>query len=163
MEKIIEDWKKNALKDEEENFLYIRSLKMKSENKVDKVAKELHKEAFEKIDCLKCGNCCKTTYTVFPEEDIEKISTHLNISISDFKDRYVELDENGDWVSNSLPCPFLAENNECKIYEVRPRDCREFPHTHKSGFASRSYMHSSNTVVCPAAYYIVKELQKVFR
>jgi Fe-S-cluster containining protein len=61
--------------------------------------------------------------------------------------------------TNALPCPFLGEENKCKIYNARPKDCREFPHTNKPYFASRSFMHSSNTVVCPAVYYIIEKMK----
>ena len=37
-------------------------------------------------------------------------------------------------VPKGLPCPFLAEDGRCTVYEVRPRDCAEYPHTQKKGF-----------------------------
>jgi len=145
MEKIISDWKNNSVKDEEKNYLYIRSLKMKDSSKVDRVAKDLHEEAFKKIDCLKCGNCCKTIKPILKKTDIKNISNHLDIPIKALKTNYLDLDEDGDWTFNALPCPFLGDNNVCEIYESRPKACRKFPHTSKSGFAFRSYQHSYNT------------------
>ncbi len=75
------------------------------------------------------------------------------------------LDEKDDrWITNTKPCPFLnIENNKCSIYEVRPKVCKEFPHTQKSGFATRKYVHSANTEVCPATYYILEEMKFLLR
>jgi len=153
----------NATKNEDRNFLYLRSLKLKNPSKVDKIAKKLHEEAFNKIDCLKCGNCCKTSKPVLLDEDISRIAEFLKLPIEEIENKYLELDDDKDWTFNSLPCPFLANDNSCKIYTVRPKDCQEFPHTNKKGFSHRSYQHSWNTVVCPATYYIVTEMEKVMR
>ena len=58
-----------------------------------------------------------------------------------------------------MPCPFLADDGRCTIYEVRPKDCAEYPHTQKKGFASRTHLHADNTLVCPAVFWIVEELR----
>jgi len=42
-----------------------KKLSKKKHNKVDQVFHELHEEAFEEIDCLSCGNCCKTQALFF--------------------------------------------------------------------------------------------------
>ena len=39
------------------------------------------------------------------------------------------LDEEGDFVVRSTPCPFLGSDNLCSIYDVRPSDCARFPYT----------------------------------
>ena len=50
MREFIKSWKRNAAKDEERNFTFIRSLKMSEyPEKVDEAAKKLDKEAFEKL------------------------------------------------------------------------------------------------------------------
>ena len=161
MEEIIKDWRENAEKKEEETFYFIRSLKMLDSNKVDKNAKRLHEEAFTKIDCLSCGNCCKSIKPLITEKDKEKISAYMKLSIEEIELKYLELDSDNEWTVNNSPCPFLSENNECSIYEFRPEACRSFPHTHKDGFARRSYQHTFNTIHCPITYYIVEELKKV--
>lgn len=47
----------------------------------------------------------------------------------DFIETYLKLDEEGDYVVRSTPCPFLDADNFCSIYEVRPSDCIRFPYT----------------------------------
>lgn len=42
---------------------------------------------------------------------------------------YLRVDEDNDKVFKSMPCPFLGEDNLCSIYDIRPKACREFPHT----------------------------------
>jgi len=163
MEEIIALWEKNAAKNQERNFSFIRSLKFKSESKVDRLAREMHEEAFEKIDCLKCGNCCKVSKPLLSKADISRIAKHLNEPPRTIREKYLMQNEDGDWTINASPCPFLGEANECQIYSARPTNCKGFPYTHKSGFASRSYQHAANTIVCPAAYYVVERMKDIFR
>ncbi len=159
MQTIIADWKANAERHVDRNFRFLRSLKMKNEPAVDRAARGLHDEAFSIIDCIHCANCCKTVSPMFIEEDISRIAQHLKVTDTDFKATYLEADEVGDLFLKSLPCPFLADDGRCTIYEVRPKDCAEYPHTQKKEFASRTHLHADNTLVCPAVFWIVEELR----
>ena len=159
MQTIIADWKANAERHVDRNFRFLRSLKMKNERAVDRAARELHDEAFSIIDCIQCANCCKTISPLFIEEDICRIAEHLGMTEADFKATYFRPDEEGDLYPKSLPCPFLADNGRCTIYDVRPKDCAEYPHTQKKEFASRTHLHAGNTITCPAVYWIVEELR----
>jgi Fe-S-cluster containining protein len=47
---------------------------------------------------------------------------------------YLLLDEEHDYVFRQQPCPFLGVDNYCSIYEVRPKACREYPHTDRDKF-----------------------------
>ncbi len=159
MQTIIADWKANAEKHVDRNFAFLRSLKMKNERAVDRAARELHDEAFSIIDCTRCANCCKTVSPMFIEEDIGRIAQHLKTTEAEFKATYLEPDELGDLFLKSVPCPFLANDGLCTIYEVRPKDCAEYPHTRKKEFATRTHLHADNTLVCPAVFWIVEELR----
>jgi len=103
MEKILEDWKNHAREQVDENFLFMRSLKLRDGDKVDNLTKELHDEAFDKIDCLKCGNCCKTSKSLLTEDDIVTIANSKKVTTEEIKSKYLELDEDNDWTFNSLP------------------------------------------------------------
>ena len=59
----------------------------------------------------------------------------------------------------ALPCPFFGADNRCTIYEVRPADCVEYPHTDKEGFTFRTHGHANNALVCPAVFYIVEQMR----
>ena len=91
------------------------NLKRKRPNSLDDVVHKLHDEAFEKIDCLKCANCCKTTSPIFYDRDIDRIAKRLRVRPSDFIAQYLHQDEEGDYVLNSAPCTFLDEDNYCTI------------------------------------------------
>jgi hypothetical protein len=132
---------------------------MKDDRVVDRKAHRLHEEAFSIIDCTRCANCCKTIHPLLTEEDIQRIAQHLGMDESAFQAEYLEVDNEGRLQMKALPCPFLAADNRCKIYEVRPADCVEYPHTDKEGFTFRTFGIADNSLVCPAVFYIVEQLR----
>jgi uncharacterized protein len=138
------------------------NLKRKKPNNLDDVVHKLHDEAFEKIDCLKCANCCKTTSPIFYDRDVERVAKRMRIRPSDFIEKYLHKDEEGDYVLNSAPCTFLDHENYCTIYEDRPTACREYPHTDRKRFYQVLDLTIKNTYVCPAAYEIVEQMKKKF-
>ncbi len=82
-------------------------------------------------ECFSCAKCCKRyRITILPEE-AEKISAFLNIPKEKFLEKFCEIKE-----INKIPfyvlrkihnqCIFL-DNNKCKIYPVRPYQCKIFP------------------------------------
>jgi uncharacterized protein len=127
---------------------------------VDKISNQINDDFVQKIDCLKCGNCCKTTVTTFNESDVSRASKFLQISKKNFVNKYL-IDDMGEYTTITTPCPFLQEDNKCKIYEVRPEACASFPHTQKKGFAARRAVHAANYTVCPITYHVVNELMKL--
>jgi uncharacterized protein len=159
MQAIIDDWKANAERHSDRNFEFLHSLKMKSDRGVDQEAHQLHDEAFSIIDCTQCANCCKTISPLFRKSDVRRISERLNTTPADFKAAYLQADEDGDLFLKSVPCPFLGGDNRCTIYDVRPRDCVEYPHTQKKGLSHRTYGVAGNTVFCPAVFYIVEQMR----
>ncbi len=113
---------------------------------------EIHKEVFDKIDCLSCANCCKTTSPIITEKDIERISKHLGIKAAHFINTYLVKDTDGLWMFQKTPCIFLDDNNYCLIYEVRPKACREYPHLDRKKNHQLLNLHLKNTSVCPAVF-----------
>ena len=77
---------------------------------------------------------------------------------SDFIEKYLKVDEDGDFVVKSTPCPFLGENNFCTIYEQRPSDCHRFPYTDEDVFIKRQQLTLKNSSFCPIAYYVIEKL-----
>ena len=119
-EALVADWQENAKKHDDENYRFLRSLKMRSFKKVDRIALELHQKAFSIVDCTKCANCCRTLRIVVTDEDIPRIALHLGMTNDEFIAAYLERDEDGDYRMKVTPCPFLGDDNRCKIYDVRP-------------------------------------------
>jgi Fe-S-cluster containining protein len=128
-------------------------------SEVNALAAELHDEVFDEIDCLKCGNCCRTTGPLFTQKDIERLAKRFRIRPGDFIEQYLRLDEEGDYVLQSVPCPFLGEDNYCSVYEDRPKACRTYPHTDHKTFHKITDITAKNTRICPAAYLVVQRMR----
>lgn len=134
-------------------------LNQKSNRKLDEQFHGQHEDMFAKVDCLDCANCCKTTSPIFRDIDIERIAQHLRIRPSELTQKYLHIDEDGDWVLNQSPCTFLDEENKCRIYEVRPKACREYPHTDRKNMSQILDLTYRNTLVCPIVAKIVENIK----
>ena len=143
-----------------ENKKYFDKLKKKPPKNLDYIMQELHDNEFKKTNCLNCANCCKTTGPLFTSADVERISKHLRLKPQQFISQYLRIDEDQDYVLQKLPCSFLDHDNTCFIYEVRPKACREFPHTDRKKFQQITAITIKNIPICPAVYNIVEEMKK---
>ncbi|MDG2433420.1 YkgJ family cysteine cluster protein [Flavobacterium sp.] len=139
---------------------YFDKLKKKTPKNLDYVMQDIHDAEFKRTNCLECANCCKTTGPLFTSADIERISRHLRQKPQQFIAQYLRIDEDQDYVLQSVPCSFLDADNSCFIYDVRPKACREFPHTDRKKFQQITDLTLKNIPVCPAAYNIVEEMKK---
>lgn len=156
----LNNWKEQA-RFEYKNFQqFFKRLRRKPPRDLDEVMGDLHKEVFREIDCLTCANCCKTTSPIFRDKDIERIARHLGIRPAELVQRYLHIDEDGDYVLNEAPCAFLGADNYCSIYEVRPKACRDYPHTDRKNFHQILDLTLKNTQVCPAAFEMVRKLKE---
>ena len=160
MKQILNNLPKEAKDKHIENKKYFDKLKKKAPKNLDYVMQELHNAEFKKTDCLKCANCCKTTGPLFTLADIERISKHLRQKPQQFINLYLRIDEDKDYVLQNVPCTFLDNDNTCSIYDVRPKACREFPHTDRKKFQQITDLTLQNVVICPAAFNIVEEMKK---
>jgi len=160
MEEILKDLPKKAKDKHNENKKFFAKLKKRPPKHLDLKMQELHEEEFKRTDCLTCANCCKTTGPLFTNKDIERISKHFRQKPAQFIDTYLRVDEDNDHVLQQVPCTFLGEDNYCSIYEVRPKACREYPHTDRKDFHKISNITLNNTAICPAAFNIVEEMKR---
>lgn len=82
-----------------------------------------------KFECTRCGNCCTGApgYVWITIEEVYKMAEFLGIRAREFLQRYVrKVDQRMSLIE--LPngnCVFYDEG--CKIYPVRPSQCRTFP------------------------------------
>ncbi len=165
-DELIHDWKKNASQREERNYSFLRSLKFRKYGfDPDETAADLHRQAFQIVDCTRCANCCKTMNVRFGASDVERIATQLEMTPAEFIAAYLERDQQGDegeevYHAREKPCPLLGPDDRCTVYDVRPTVCREFPHTDKPDFTFRTMRHAANSVSCPAVYWIVEQMRK---
>ncbi len=137
---------------------YLKKLEKRPPKDLDNKFHELHQEAFQRIDCLDCANCCKTTSPIFYDKDVERMAAYFKMKAADFFTKYLKIDEDGDQVLQSSPCPFLMEDHKCMAYESRPKACREFPHTNRKRMHQILDLTAKNTRVCPAVADIVDKL-----
>lgn len=148
---------------ESENRKFYNRLKKRPPANIDEEVVDLDQQVFAGIDCLQCANCCKTISPVFKDRDIDRIAKHLRMRPGEFTASYLYLDDEGDFVLKSSPCPFLESDNKCSIYEVRPFACRSYPHTATLPLRKSWELVIKNSAVCPAVYEITELLKKKYR
>jgi uncharacterized protein len=151
------NWERDA---RENQKAYKRMLEKGNRNKMLRELPELHEEAFSKIDCLDCARCCKNHSPRFKQPDIKRIAKVLRIKEGELVERYLKLDKEGDYVTQTSPCPFLAEDNTCNIYDDRPSDCARYPYTDEDVLLKRVQLTLKNATVCPATFYVLERLRE---
>ncbi|MBL4939648.1 MAG: YkgJ family cysteine cluster protein, partial [Lutibacter sp.] len=135
MEEFLKELPELAKEKHLESKKYFAKLKKRTPKNLDVVMQELHNNEFKNTDCLTCGNCCKTTSPIFTDKDIERISKHLKMKVVNFISQYLDRDADDYYVLKTAPCSFLDLNdNTCFIYDVRPKACKEYPHTNRRKF-----------------------------
>lgn len=157
MSDLLKNWQK---KSGERQKLYKQYLHRANKNNVLRQLPDLHEEAFSKVDCLQCANCCKNYSPRFTPVDIKRISKYLGMKEGDFKNTYLMVDEEEDNVTKTKPCPFLGSDNYCSIYEVRPSDCVRFPYTDEDVILKRQPLTLKNSTFCPITYYVLEKLMQ---
>lgn len=147
-----------AKSNKERNKKLSKQLLKSKPKELDNQFHTLHDEVFKSVDCLKCANCCRTTSPIFRDVDIKRIAQHLRISEANFIEKNLKLDEDNDYVLKSSPCLFLQNDNTCSIYEVRPKACREYPHTDRKNMFQILDLIYKNSLICPAVARIFEKL-----
>ena len=160
MDEVLKQLPLKAKEKHTENKKFFAKLKKRPPKNLDYVMQELHEEEFQRTDCLTCANCCKTTGPLFTKADVERVSKHLKLKPQQFIEQNLRLDEDNDYVLQQVPCTFLGSDNYCSIYDVRPKACREFPHTDRKKFHKINQLTLKNVAICPAAFNIVEAMKK---
>lgn len=143
-----------------QNKKFLSSFKKRNPREVDDLFHAAHEEVFNEIDCLTCANCCKTTSPIFYQTDIERVAKALRMKPGDFIQKYLRIDEDKDYVLQSSPCPFLDDDNRCRVYQDRPKACREYPHTDRKKMVQIMDLTHKNTLVCPAVFEMVERIRQ---
>lgn len=127
---------------------------------MDLAVHAFHDKYSAAIDCLQCARCCKELGPRVEEKDVDRIAKALRMKSIDVISQYFRMDEDGDRVFQSMPCPFLAEDNYCTMYESRPKACREYPHTDRKRFYQIFNLSVKNAETCPIVYEVLEEITK---
>ena len=146
-----------AKADFDSNKRMLKNLKKKNS---DTLFQNHHYKVFEEIDCLACANCCITTGPLILERDIDRISKSLRMKPVLFIKKYLRRDEDNDWVFKTMPCPFLDKDNYCLIYDVRPKACKEYPHTDSKNIHQLFGKTLINSTICPAVAMILERTRE---
>jgi Fe-S-cluster containining protein len=118
------------------------------------------KETWSEVECLSCANCCRKMTPTFKKSEIKRIAAFVGMKEDAYFEKYLEKDASGDIVNRSTPCQHLnLEDNKCNVYEIRPSDCRLFPHFERKDFKDISYVIAENVSKCPATLVFVEKLQ----
>jgi Fe-S-cluster containining protein len=146
-------------KKQHENDAFSVFLKSQPGKAVDEIVFRLNEEIAPKIDCTKCGNCCKTLMIQVESDEAALVSDKMNISLVAFETNYVEKSSNGQMIINAIPCHFLSDH-KCTIYEHRFSGCREFPALHLPYFTSRLFTTFMHYDRCPIIFNVIEALKQ---
>lgn len=156
----LDNFRKKAQEEKARTKQIFKKIKKMRPKALDQSFHEQHDEVFAELDCLSCANCCKTAGPRLLQKDIDRLAKHLSLKSGDFMDRYVKVDEDGDWVFNQLPCPFLGSDNYCSVYEARPKACKDYPHTDRNRMHQILKLTEKNASLCPAVFEMSRRIEK---
>ena len=116
----------------------------------------------ESIDCRTCANCCKVATVRLAERDVVKLAKYLRTTPASFVRDFAEITDEGMILRrNSSGCVFLS-GNDCTVYDVRPGNCADFPHTVRGegSFLSRMWEFTDRACYCPIVYETLETLKR---
>lgn len=145
------------------NKKFFSKLKSEKDGKIDQLFHKAHEDVFERVSCLTCANCCKTTGPLYTQKDIERIASYLKLKPGSFIEKYLKIDEEGDYILQNTPCVFLKDDNYCSIYEVRPKACAEYPHTDRRNQKQIFNLTLKNCEMCPAVFEIIEQVKSNYK
>lgn len=122
-----------------------------------------------------CGQCCTSELregSLFLEpDDLGRLARHLGLTERDFVRRYTVDEGEGELelaMDGDGSCPFL-ERALCRVYEVRPLQCRTYPFLPRDGFTpvESSYTWRYEKQFCPGIgqgrLYTKEEIRDIMR
>jgi Fe-S-cluster containining protein len=94
--------------------------------------------------------------------DVNKLAKYLGLTVSAFMRDYTESGDEGMILRRSgAGCVFLS-GNDCTVYDVRPDNCADFPHTVRGdgSFLSRMWDFADRACYCPIVYETLEALKR---
>ena len=156
---------KNAEKRYEKNMKFRTYLKNKDIelDRMDEIVHEIYDKVITQIDCTECANCCIELETSLYKAELEKILISLKLDFNDFISQHADIDneEKDKYHLKNKPCHFLKDK-KCSVYELRPEECRTYPHLDKDGFVFRLFGVVDNYAICPIVYNVFEQLKQRF-
>lgn len=150
---------KLSIRKENENFKFRAFLRGFEPSEVDRIVHRLNRSVSRAIDCTECGNCCHSLVPGVTEEEICTLAAHDNVTPEEFTTNHLEDDKfAGTKFLKAIPCRYL-DGKICSIYDIRPNECRSYPHLHKKGFVYRTLSVISNYGICPIVFNVMENLK----
>ena len=144
--------------------VFLKKLRKNPPANLNKIVKAADIETWGEVQCLDCANCCKTMTPTFTKPEIRRIAERVGMSYDQYYEKYLHVDDdNGDIVNNLQPCQHLGKDNKCRVYDIRPNDCRTFPHHVRKDFLyqveENTYMNNIHR--CPATLQFLENLERM--
>jgi len=122
-------------------------------------------EVQRQIDCKLCANCCRQTRVNVSAAEVAAIAAFLGASSEQVLREYTETDPEDRRTmlrQRQDACIFL-EQNLCRIYDARPRACREFPYLTAPGRSPGARMSSvcRRAWLCPIVFNTLEGYKKL--
>lgn len=139
---------------------YLKELPFSS-RAIDSATHHALKQVSSRIDCTQCANCCREKQPLLGPNDISRLARATNLTATCFRIRYLKPAPGNikGQIFKKRPCPFLKEN-ACTVYASRPKDCRSYPHLHRSDFVQRMGQAIANYGECPIVFNVYEILKK---
>lgn len=99
-------------------------------NAADKPA--FYQQQALRFHCTQCGQCCrgKGSYVFLTRQESDSIADFIGLSRDWFRRKYVQRLVDGELVltqHDDGDCIYLDQGGRCRIYPVRPLQCRTYP------------------------------------
>lgn len=147
---------------QQENDAFIAEAKTWPSQILDDLMFKLQAEITPQIDCLACGNCCKSLLINVEPDETEAPAQQLNMSTANFEERFIEKGNSGQMLVNTIPCHFLhPQNNACAIYETRFSGCRQFPALDVPNLQQRFFTVFMHYGRCPIIFNVMEAMKKI--
>lgn len=129
-----------------------------SDARLDALATRLGREAEAKMDCTRCGACCRVLYVPVSGREIQRLAKRVGLSVAEFRERYVKVDDDREVTIPAMPCPF-QEGNLCTVYEDRPKACRHYPYI-GGKVRDRLIGILERAETCPIVFELLEQLKR---
>lgn len=84
-----------------------------------------------RFECTGCGDCCRNhgdyTYVYLADFEVDVIAYYLGLDRRSFVERFCEEEDGWIFLKNEGPHCLFLEDGRCRIYNVRPVQCRTWP------------------------------------
>ena len=96
-------FKKRAEGKNEQFKKTLKQLRKLKDNQVDALFHDAHEKVFSEINCLDCAACCTHVGPLWTKQDVKRVSKVLKMKEGDFEATYLKIDEDNDYVFQSMP------------------------------------------------------------